>query len=59
VSWAAPYLHLGGHYGWFIETAFQERTVHLACEVNTLGYPKAALFGFAVAVVAYNALAAR
>jgi hypothetical protein len=29
----------------------------LKCEVNTLGYPKAALFGFSVAVVAYNVLA--
>jgi hypothetical protein len=42
---------------WSLETAFQELTVHLCCEVNTLGYPKAALFGFSVAVVAYNALA--
>jgi hypothetical protein len=42
---------------WRVETAFQELTVHLACEVNTLGYPKAALFGFCVAVAAYNALA--
>jgi hypothetical protein len=42
---------------WTLETAFQELTCHLACEVNTLGYPKAALFGFCVAVVAYNALA--
>lgn len=29
----------------------------LKCELNTLGYPKAALFGFGVAVVAYNVLA--
>jgi hypothetical protein len=42
---------------WTLETAFQELTVHLACEVNTLGYPRAALFGFSVAVAAYNALA--
>ena len=42
---------------WTVEQAFHELTVHLACEVNTLGYPKAALFAFAVAVVAYNALA--
>jgi hypothetical protein len=40
---------------WQIETAFQELTVDLACEVHTLGYPKAALFAFAVAVVCYNA----
>jgi hypothetical protein len=39
---------------WCIETAFQELTVNLRCEINTLGYPKAALFGFALAVVAYN-----
>lgn len=42
---------------WSLETAFAELTVHLSCEINTLGYPKAALFGFSVAVVAYNALA--
>jgi hypothetical protein len=28
----------------------------LRCEIDTLGYPKAALFGFALAVVAYNLL---
>jgi len=39
---------------WKIETAFQELTVYLNCELNTLGYPKAALFGFAVAITAYN-----
>jgi IS4 transposase len=42
---------------WAIEGAFHELTVALRCEVNTLGYPKAALFGFSVAVVAYNVLA--
>lgn len=42
---------------WTIETAFQHLTVDLACEVNTLGYPKAALFGFCVALVAYNVVA--
>jgi Transposase DDE domain len=42
---------------WQIETAFQELTVALRCEVNTLGYPKAALFAFALAVAAYNVLA--
>jgi IS4 transposase len=40
---------------WQIETAFQELTVELCCEVSTLGYPKAALFGFSVAVLCYNA----
>jgi IS4 transposase len=41
---------------WTIETMFQELTVALTCEINTLGYPKAALFGFSLALVAYNAV---
>ncbi len=41
---------------WQIETAFQELTVSLCCEIKTLGYPKAALFAFALACVAYNLL---
>ena len=36
---------------------FQELTETLTCEVNTLGYPKAALFGFCLALLAYNAVA--
>ena len=39
---------------WTIEGAFHELTETLACEVNTLCYPKAALFAFCVAVAAYN-----
>lgn len=39
---------------WTIEIAFQHLTEDLQCEINTLGYPKAALFGFCVALVAYN-----
>ncbi len=31
---------------WTIERVFQDLTVALACEINTLGYPKAALSGF-------------
>ncbi|MCF6299047.1 MAG: IS4 family transposase [Thiomicrorhabdus sp.] len=42
---------------WCIETLFQELEAHLHSEVNTLGYPKAALFSFCVALVAYNVLA--
>jgi IS4 transposase len=42
---------------WTIETAFQELEGHLHSEINTLGYPQAALFGFCVALVAYNAMA--
>ena len=41
---------------WRIESAFQEITVNLRCEINTLGYPKAALFAFALAMSAYNIL---
>ena len=42
---------------WRIETAFQELTVHLNSEINTLGYPRAALFAFCVALVAYIIMA--
>ncbi len=42
---------------WRIETAFQELEAHLHSEINTLGYPRAALFGFCVALVAYNTMA--
>jgi IS4 transposase len=41
---------------WTIETAFQELESVLNGEVNTLGYPKAALFAFCLALVAYNVL---
>jgi hypothetical protein len=41
---------------WRIESAFQELTVNLRCEINTLGYPQAALFAFALAMAAYNIL---
>ena len=42
---------------WTIETAFQELTEHLNSEINTLGYPCAALFAFCVALVAYIIMA--
>jgi hypothetical protein len=42
---------------WTIEQLFQRMTVLLRCEVNTLAYPKAALFGFCVALAASNVLA--
>jgi IS4 transposase len=41
---------------WRIEAAFYKLTMVLRCELNTLGYPEAALFGFCLAVVMYNAL---
>jgi hypothetical protein len=40
---------------WQIEDGFREMTVDLRCEVETLGYPKAALFSFSVAACCYNA----
>jgi hypothetical protein len=42
---------------WSVEGAFQTLTDVLRCEVETLGYPRAALFSFAVAVLAYNTYA--
>jgi len=42
---------------WAIETLFAELERNLDGEIDTLGYPKAALFAFATALVAYNALA--
>jgi hypothetical protein len=42
---------------WTLEAAFNELTVHLRCELNTLGYPKAALFAFCAAACCYNLLA--
>jgi hypothetical protein len=39
---------------WGIETAFQKLESHLNSEINTLGYPKAALFSFCIALVAFN-----
>jgi hypothetical protein len=41
---------------WTIENAFQEIEQGLRSEINTLGYPGAALLGFAIAVVTYNVL---
>lgn len=42
---------------WTIETHFQFLTQSLHCELPGLGKPRAALFGFAMALVAGNALA--
>ena len=42
---------------WTIEGAFQQLTEDLKCEIDTLGYPKAALFGFCTALVAFNIVA--
>jgi len=42
---------------WRIEHLFLNLTTVLHCELNTLPYPKAALFGFCVALAAGNVLA--
>lgn len=42
---------------WTLETALQHLEAYFHSEINTLGYPKAALFGFCLALVAYNMLA--
>ncbi len=44
------------HGRWTIETAFGELAATLEAEVDTLGYPKAALFCFCVGLAAYNVL---
>lgn len=41
---------------WSVEEMFQVITDVFPCELNTLGYPKAALFVFGMAVVAFNIL---
>jgi hypothetical protein len=42
---------------WTIETLFWEVTTTLTCEIDTLCYPKAALFVFCLALMAANAVA--
>jgi hypothetical protein len=42
---------------WTIETLFYEVTQTLACEIDTLAYPKAALFVFCLALLVANAVA--
>jgi IS4 transposase len=42
---------------WSIEGLFNVLTTTLLCEQKGLGYPKAALFGFCVTLLAYNVLA--
>ncbi len=39
---------------WGTETAFQRPEAHFNGEISSLGYPKAALFGFCIALVAFN-----
>ena len=48
-------LCLGRQYVRSIETAFGHMSTALDCEIKPLCYPKAALFCFACALLAYNA----
>ncbi len=41
---------------WSIETMFFKLTSELKSEINSLGYPRAALFGFSLAFISYNTL---
>lgn len=41
---------------WTIETAFHQVAMALHGEIKTLAYPKAALFGFCIALVSHNLL---
>ena len=41
---------------WGVEGAFLEMTQCLACEIDTLCYPKAAIFAFCLAAMLYNAV---
>lgn len=41
---------------WRVEVVFNHLTMNFNCEVNTLCYPPAALFCFAMSLTAYNAL---
>jgi len=41
---------------WTVECAFHELDQALCSEINTLGYPPAALFSFCVAVLLYNVI---
>jgi Transposase DDE domain len=43
---------------WTLETAFQEIEAALHGEIDTLGYPRAALLALCIALVAYNVMSA-
>lgn len=45
------------HERWSVETLFQSVTLNFEGEIPGLGYPKAALFAFTLALVVYNILA--
>jgi IS4 transposase len=44
------------HKRWNLETAFKHIEAYFHSEIKTLGYPKAALLGVCLVLVAYNLL---
>ena len=54
---AAKSIAAGYRNRWSLETAFMHLATVLRSEVNTLGYPDAALFGFSIGLLLYNVLA--
>lgn len=54
----ADAMKVGGLYRkrWTVETMFQEMTENLTCEIKTLGYPRAAVFAFCLALMAWNGM---
>jgi len=53
---AAPAARVADLYAkrWSVERLFLELTETLTCEVRTLGYPRAAIFAFCLALLAWN-----
>jgi IS4 transposase len=41
---------------WTVESMFQEMTDNLTCEIKTLCYPRAAVFAFCLALMAWNGM---
>lgn len=41
---------------WTVETLFQDMTENLTCEIKTLAYPRAAVFAFCLALMAWNGM---
>jgi hypothetical protein len=53
---SAPEVARAYRQRWRLENTFQEVTVNVQCELNTLGYPNAALLTFSLALCICNAL---
>jgi hypothetical protein len=53
---SAPIVADTYHQRWSIEKVFGELTLSLRGEIDALGYPRAALLGYAIALLTYNLL---